>query len=542
MSSSSSSSYSYSSAYFDFWSNITGVDSNITDFDSQLRPPDDVSVDTVLSSLMFNAVVFLLLMGFYEALRRLLPTVYSSRKRMDRTHLFPEGTASAEVLGADTAGYLPPHANGRTAAGASTAATTTNGQVDLTETLSSLPDDRPLDWIGPVFGVPWSKVRRIAGLDGYFFLRFIRMNVRITAVSSFWFFLILVPIYATGGQTSATGWYHLSASNIQSHSWRMWAPVVFAYLFSAFVAFVIKQEYRHFLELRQDFLAKGSAHVDPQHHYSLMIENIPYELRSDRALKEYFEKLFPGRVHSATVVLKLPDLEEAWQRCLRTCRRLEKSIAYLEATGSRPTHIVGRGRISILGVDLQPLDCSCKNSDVVYVDDSRYAERPARGTRVDSISYYTQELAADSRTLFKLQQRKLQIAESGNMAIRADNWLDQAVRDFKTVADRILDDSVLANDLLAPENSFDSSPDALVAEHMTSRYGSFSPATLDNRSSRRGWQMSSDDKGTRLVQSDMLVREQCDGCFLVDLQLLMSVFYLPVSNWRDINKSRSGRR
>jgi len=165
-----------------------------------------------------------------------------------------------------------------------------------------------------------------------------------------------------------------------------------------------------------------------------MIEKVPYELRSDKALKEYFEKLFPGRVHSATVVLKLPDLEDLSARCIRTCRRLEKSIAYLHATGKRPTHIVGRARLRILGVDSAPMDfggCggsggSCYGDDeVLFVEDGRYVERPERGTRVDSISYYTQELAADSRALFKMQQRKVQIAESGNLSFQADNWLNK---------------------------------------------------------------------------------------------------------------------
>jgi Late exocytosis, associated with Golgi transport/Cytosolic domain of 10TM putative phosphate transporter len=337
--------------------------------------------------------------------------------------------------------------------------------------LAPLPDEaRPLDWIKTVYGVSWAQVRHKAGLDGYFFLRYIRMNVRITAVSTFWFFLVLVPIYASGNNNVATGWYHFSIQNLKSNDFSIWVPCVFLYLFSAFCCFCMKQEYRHYLELRQDFLARGSSHVHPQHHYSLMIENIPAELRSDSALKEYFDKLFPGRVHSATVVLNLPDLEEASQRCLRTCRRLEKSLAYWHATSKRPSHVVGRGRISCLGVDLQPWDCSsiaCHGAasnrpgggggdePLMVEDDGRYAERPERGTRVDSISYYTQELAADSRALFKLQQRKLRIAESGNASITADNWLEQASRNFSRLANEILDESSLENDLLTPQDSYD---------------------------------------------------------------------------------------
>lgn len=155
----------------------------------------------------------------------------------------------------------------------------------------------------------------------------------------------------------------------------------------------------------------------------------------------------------------------------------------------------------MLGVDLAPLDFNC-GDEVVYVEDSRYAERPRRGTRVDSISYYTQELAADSRHLFKMQQRKSQIAESGNQAIRADNWLDQAVRNFTVVASRIIEDSLVANDLSTPDESFDLSPDALVAEHMTSRYGSFSPATV----SPGAWYSEKKGKSAKLMKQERMVR------------------------------------
>lgn len=471
---------------------------NKTDFDvTNLVRPEDVSVDAVVTSLFFNTVVFITLMTSYECLRRLLPTVYSFRKKLDRTQ--PERHDSVERE-YENPELFPP----KTPVPSDEAP---DYELKRTDSLSTLPDDQPLDWIGPVFGVPWSKVRQTAGLDGYFFLRYIRMNVRITCVSAFWFFLILVPIYATGSNPygNAQGWYHISAANLPSHGWRMWMPCIFAYLFTAFILFVIKQEYRHFLEIRQDFLAKGCAHVNPQHHYSLMIENIPCELRSDSALKDYFDKLFPGKVHSASVVLNLPDLQEASNRCMRTCRRLEKSIAYLAAKGKRPTHVVGQGRLTLCGVDVAPCDIKCmaENKEVIFVDDSRYAERPAKGTIVDSISYYTQELAANSRTLFKMQQRKSQIAESGNLSLRADNWYDQVARNFSAVANVILDESVMENELYSPTDSpLILSPGTMFniphAEHMTSHYGSFGflSSSLDEEHRRRA----------RIVSDDLLVR------------------------------------
>jgi len=69
-----------------FWTGNNSSDSdpygNATDFDSNLKPVQDVSVDSVITSFYFNSIVFVLLMIIYECLRRLLPHVYSSRKRL----------------------------------------------------------------------------------------------------------------------------------------------------------------------------------------------------------------------------------------------------------------------------------------------------------------------------------------------------------------------------------------------------------------------------------------------------------------------------
>ena len=546
-----------------FWN----MSENATDFDEQnLVKAQDVSVDAVVTSLYFNALAFIALMVCYECLRRMMPSVYSSRKRLKYAR---EGhTNSSKANQKPQPSQLPESQPQSIPDMADDDDDRSNAN-----SVGTLPDERPLDWVGPVFGVPWNQVRKTAGLDGYFFLRFIRMNVRIAAVSSFWFFAILVPVYATGTadqSQSARGWYHLSAANISPHGWRMWISVLFLYLFSGFILFVVKQEYRHFLELRQDFLARGSIHVHPQHHYSLMVENIPYALRSDRALADYFNQLFPGAVHSASVVLKLPDLEKASARCMRSCRRLEKSIAYLHATHHRPTHTVGRGRCSVLGVDWAPLECSrpgCSGNDS-WLDDnadsdddeahavstavSAYAElsspgdpktttlpparrvfphrfqkdqqqqRPAKGTRIDSIQYYTQELAAHSRALFRLQKHKGAISESGNHSMKAEHWLDHVVREASIVAEQIMDESVMDNALISPTQSYSGggpTPNHFAERMSSSNYGSIN-STLSflpmhnhpGLTVQGGLATASSQKKRRMLDDDSVVRDDSNPC------------------------------
>jgi len=188
--------------------------------------------------------------------------------------------------------------------------------------------------------------------------------MRITSISAFWGMIILWPTFGTGSG-NAKGWYTYSMSNITQSDWRMWIPFCFIYFMTAYVLWCIRQEYRHYLGQRIDFLSGKGTHVHPQQRYSIMVDSIPKELRSDQALFDYFDTLFPGKVHSACVVLNLPDLEKLSVKRIRITRRLEKSIALLEATGRRPQHIVGRPRCLFMGIESE-LSRTLSNSNCVW--------------------------------------------------------------------------------------------------------------------------------------------------------------------------------
>lgn len=201
----------------------------------------------------------------------------------------------------------------------------------------------------------WSAVRSTGGLDSYMFLRYVRLCSRITFTSALWGMIILWPVYASG-DGGAAGWYFLSMANITQGSQRLWAPAIFIWLQTLYVIFLMNQEYEHYLECRIDFLARGDGMVTSQQHmYSLIVERIPHELRSDRALYDYFHRLFPRKVYSTAVVLNLPDLERESQKRKRVLRRLEKSMVSLEVRGRRPRHVVGRKRLRCCGIETSPI-------------------------------------------------------------------------------------------------------------------------------------------------------------------------------------------
>jgi len=428
------------------WSNLTKVYNNTNDdFASNYEAVEDITIDTVLTTIYLDSILFVAIMLMYEWLRKKFPSVYSAEKKRQ----YKMGGLKRESDFQDDDDGNEPHMEPQHLSNSSSLESEESEFEKSMTDNRKLPEIFSLSWVSNVLDVSWYTVRKKSGLDGYFFLRYIRMNLRICSVVCIWAFFILIPTYATGFNKGQQGWYHMSVANVRDNSWRLWIPTLFAYFFSGFIFFVMKQEYRHFLELRMEFLASGTSYINHQPQYSLMVENIPHELRSEKALYDYFESLFPGKVHSTSMVLNLSDLEAVALRCMRVCRRLEKSFAHYHATGKRATHNVGTPRMTILGIDMAPCDefCCGSSPNVAYVDNKRMTEKPQKGTHVDSISYYTYDLSSMNKIMCNLQGRKAEIALEGTNHPEASNWFTKIVVSAHEMANEIMNDSAEDNAL-----------------------------------------------------------------------------------------------
>lgn len=308
----------------------------------------DVGVEAVILSCYLNGIVFLICGMAFEILRRWLPTVSDERAdglRVQTCLIYIY--ISSLGLGASSYSILT-HArcSPQIYNGASYHKPSSRQPPPLPS--SYRPSSIWTLWT-TVHSVPWHNVLECAGLDAYMFLRYIRLCGRVTSVSAFWGMIILGTVYGTAGG-GETGWYRMSMKNIPpieddngeitdadddaakpiNHQYdaenglRLWVTVTFMYMLTFYVIYLLSEEYKHFVELRMVYLAKGDPDITPQHHYSLRIEDIPPKLKSEKSLFRYFEKLFPGKVHSVSVVLNIPEMDKVMGRRERVRRRLEK--------------------------------------------------------------------------------------------------------------------------------------------------------------------------------------------------------------------------
>ena len=272
----------------------------------------DVSLETVLYTAYMNSVLCVFLLLLFSYLRNKFPQIYFGRERHLPSRTPPRDPSTEGIL---------------------------------------------FGWLNQSWGLGWPEIRNYCGLDTYMFLRYIRLCSRVTGVSAFWGIVLLWPVYSGGGGDEA-GWYTLSMKNISVGSYKLWAPTIFMYFLTAYTVYMLVEEYKHYVELRMDYLARGDPsklHDTHQTQHSILVENVPKALRSETALFNYFNCLFPGAVHSAALVLTVPDLESLVGRRTRILRRLEKAHTLYAATGQRPVHIMGRARCLCCGIESRPI-------------------------------------------------------------------------------------------------------------------------------------------------------------------------------------------
>jgi hypothetical protein len=201
---------------------------------------------------------------------------------------------------------------------------------------------------------------RKIGLDAYVLVRYCRLCARFCLFGSFVGFVVLFPTYGTA-DGDATDVFRYSASNLidmgtsfshehtnthahnnnnnntgtddntsqatQFGGVRIWIVIIVTWVITLWFLYDMNIEYKLFVKLRQEYLMNAK---NDQSRHSILVENIPVELRrSDKALRLFFETMFPGQIHSACVCLRLDDLHDLIEKRDSTSMSKEEEIENL---------------------------------------------------------------------------------------------------------------------------------------------------------------------------------------------------------------------
>ncbi|KAF2645744.1 DUF221-domain-containing protein [Massarina eburnea CBS 473.64] len=222
--------------------------------------------------------------------------------------------------------------------------------------LPELPDTF-FGWVLPLWRITEEQVLASAGLDAYVYLAFFKMAIKFLLVALFFALVIIKPVHDTHSEKPITdddknnperdapATWTAMATDYEYYTDYLWMYLVFVYLFTALVLYLIVSQTRKIIEVRQKYLGSQTTITDR----TIRLSGIPLELRSEDKIQEFIEGLEIGKVESVTLCMNwkelddriaqrqvvLRKLEEAWTVHLGS-RRVERSLETLPIVQPRP--------------------------------------------------------------------------------------------------------------------------------------------------------------------------------------------------------------
>ncbi|KAF9200419.1 hypothetical protein BGZ49_009359 [Haplosporangium sp. Z 27] len=194
-----------------------------------------------------------------------------------------------------------------------------------------------LGWIMPTLRISEEFYIANVGLDAVMFLRFLKMCLQFCIFNSIVVGIILLPIHITGGK-GLSEVPMMSIANVTDDSNVLWAHVILTYVVTISWMFLIFKNYWQWMDLRREYTLQRIRQGEIAER-SIFISRLPPNIRSDEALKEYFESLKMGPVDSATVVQHCGRLSQKIDRRESTLNMLEKAhIELAQAIMERIKH------------------------------------------------------------------------------------------------------------------------------------------------------------------------------------------------------------
>ncbi|KAG0026496.1 hypothetical protein BGZ81_006315 [Podila clonocystis] len=180
-----------------------------------------------------------------------------------------------------------------------------------------------LGWIIPTIKIPEDFYITNVGLDAVMFLRFLKMCLQFCVFNAVVVGTILLPIHYTAG-TEYSEVPRMSILNVSSDSNVLWAHVFLTYLVTVSWMFLLFKNYWQWMDLRREYTLQRIRQGEIAER-SIFISRLPSNLRSDAALKQYFESLKMGPVDTATVVQHCGRLSQKIDRRESALNMLEKA-------------------------------------------------------------------------------------------------------------------------------------------------------------------------------------------------------------------------
>ncbi|KAF9259050.1 DUF221-domain-containing protein [Marasmius fiardii PR-910] len=265
--------------------------------DPNISTAQTASTATFVTAIVFNAIVFGAEIGVFTLIRPYFKSIYEPRSYV------PKKSERISPLVPGSARRIDPLAI--------------------------------ISWPFYLFKADHEAIKRANGLDAYFFVRFLRMMVKIFFPIWVITWVVLLPVTSVGSRKGSNQGLDLYVfGNVQNDKKTRYAAHIILVWFSTFWVFYnIRNEMRHFIVTRQRHL------IDPDHAKTIqantvLITGIPARYLTPVALRKTFDTL-PGGVKNIWINRDLGELPEIYERRLKACSKLESAETKLLSIASK---------------------------------------------------------------------------------------------------------------------------------------------------------------------------------------------------------------
>jgi hypothetical protein len=245
-------------------------------------------------------------------------------------------------------------------------------------------------WFKDLVTRPESLILRDAGLDGYFFLRYLRFLFLICVVGMICLYPVLLPVNATGG-AGMDGFDLLSFSNVQNPN-RYYAHVLLGWIFFGFILFSLYRELVYYTAVRQAVLT-SPAYANLISSRSILIGTVPKDYLSENAMAS----LFDGVKH-VFINRKYGDLTDKVKERTKLSGKLESAEVKLLKTA------VKNRLTSEKKKKLTPIEGEDINDYVPQKKRPTHKLKPLIGKKVDTIDYAPEKIEELNAEIEDLQR------------------------------------------------------------------------------------------------------------------------------------------
>lgn len=266
-------------------------------------------------------------------------------------------------------------------------------------------------WILPLLKKSDNFIIQQAGIDGYFFIRYLFIISAYCGVSLLYIFPILLPINAVDGVADST-FDLLTFSNVKSHG-RYYAHVFCGWVFFWGFLFVIYRELLYYTSMRNVILSS------PRYAKKLCSRTVLFQSVPEQYLSESeFQKLFEN-VNRVWIARGAPELTELVNKRAALSNKLENALTkYIKSAVKAVRKSKSKG------------DQTAPKAIEDYIPANKRPKhrlKPIIGKKVDTIDYAKETLPELNEKIQKLQANHMDAKPMNSVFVEFKTQYDAQV-------------------------------------------------------------------------------------------------------------------